>query len=137
MTFTAHQRNRDGHIVGQSERHVHRNRWLVEKVQFFAERAKLARRVRDDHTETRRTVKRHPELASTYLSLRGARLIAERRIANPEDREHFIALVREAMTASIHSGDPLPAIRMREQTKDPAPKSPPVRGGPRDNEPTR
>lgn len=137
VTFTAHQRNRDGHIVGQSERHVHRNRWLVEKVQFFAERAKLARRVRDDHTETRRTVKRHPELASTYLSLRGARLIAERRIANPEDREHFIALVREAMTASIHSGDPLPAIRMREQTKDPAPKSPPVRGGPRDNEPTR
>jgi hypothetical protein len=98
---------------------AHRHRWVVEKVQFFAERAKLARRVREAQTDSRSAMKGHPELMSTYLSLRGAEAVAERRIADPKDRERFLTLVREAMASSVKGGEPLPAVRIREQPKHP------------------
>jgi hypothetical protein len=97
---------------------MHRNRWVVEKIKFFAERAQLARRVRDVQEDARRTVRSRPELASTYLSLRGAEEIAERRIADPKDRERFLALVREAMASSVKNGQPLPTVRMRDRPLD-------------------
>jgi hypothetical protein len=97
---------------------THRNRWVVEKIKFFAERAQLARRVRDVQQDARRAVRSHPELASTYLSLRGAEEIAERRIADPKDRERFLALVREAMASSVKNGQPLPTVRMRDRPRD-------------------
>jgi hypothetical protein len=92
-----------------------RYRWVVEKVQFFAERAKLARRVRDAQMESRAAMKSHPELISTYLSLRSAQEVARRRIADPKDRERFLSLVREAMARSVKAGEPLPEVRIREQ----------------------
>jgi hypothetical protein len=119
-----------------AQRVVRRNRWIVENVQFFADRVQLARRVRDAQLDARRTVKDHPELVSTYLSLRGAEAIAERRIADPQDRERFLALVREAMAKSIINGEPLPAIRLRNRSKQHAEKAPHVRA-PRRDEPIR
>jgi hypothetical protein len=64
----------------------------------------------------RAATKSHPELVSTFLSLRGAQAIAERRIADRKDRERFLALVREAIAKSIHHGDPIPEIDLREPT---------------------
>ena len=79
-------------------------------------------------------MKSHPELASTYLSLRGAQEIAERRIADPKDRERFLTLVREAMAKSIKNGEPLPSVRLRERPQQPEHKIPsaplPKRDGP-------
>jgi hypothetical protein len=121
---------------GAGERVVRRNLWMIESAQFFAERAQLAHRVRDAHADARATAKSHPELVSTFLSLRGAEAIAERRIADPKDRERFLALVREAMTKSIKNGDPLPAIRLRERPKQPLQKPPPIRT-PKREDPTR
>ena len=109
-------RNADGQPV-ETQRLVKRNVWIVENAQFFAQRAQLARRVRDAHADARATAKDHPELVGTYLSLRGAQAIAERRIADPRDRERFLALVREAMAKSIHKGDPLPDVRLRDGPK--------------------
>jgi hypothetical protein len=117
VTITTSQRNGAGQVIAQREQEVFRNRWVVEKVQFFAERSQLARRVRDDQVEARRAVKAHPELMSTYLTLRGAQEIAQRRIADPKDREKFVALVREAMAGSIKRGDPLPVVRLRKKTE--------------------
>lgn len=105
----------------QAEQQAHRNRWVVEKAGFFAERARMARQVRDAQADARRAVKSQPELLSTYLSLRGAQEIAERRIANPADRERFVALVREAMANSIKKGEPLPDVRLRERVAAPVP----------------
>ena len=106
--------------ASQTEQQVHRNRWVVEKAGFFAERARLARQVRDAQADTRRAVQSQPELLSTFLTLRGARELAEKRIADPKDRERFVALVREAMASSIQKGEPLPAVRLREfETKQP------------------
>ena len=127
-TFTFNESN--------AQRVVRRNRWIVESVQFFVDRAQLARRVRDAQLDARRTVKDHPELVSTYLSLRGAEAIAERRIADPQDRARFLALVREAMAKSIKNGAPLPAIRLRDRAKQLEPKVPPPRT-PRRDEPAR
>jgi len=126
VTIVARERDSEGRVIRQSEQLAHRQRWVVEKVQFFAERAKLARRVRDVKADVRQTVRAHPELTSTFLSLRGAQEIANRRIADPKDRERFLALVREAMVGSIRSGEPLPVVRLRtaERTAPSAPTRP-------------
>jgi putative DNA primase/helicase len=137
VTITARQRDSAGRVVSQSEHYAHRNRWVVEKIAFFAERARMARRVRDAQADVRRTVRSQPELMSTYLSLRGAQEIAERRIADPRDRERFLTLVREAIAGSIKQGEPLPAVRIRER-QQPAVKNPSaLRARKRDDGPTR
>jgi hypothetical protein len=115
FTITEKRRDEAGRMV-EAPRQVKRYQWIVESPEFFAERAKLARRVRDAREEAHHAVKSHPELASTYLSLRGAQEIAERRIADPKDRERFVALVREAMGKSIKNGEPLPDMRLRDQS---------------------
>ena len=113
VTVMSRQRDVEGRVVSQEERHVHRTRWVVEKVQFFAERAKLARKVREDHTDVKATVQSHPELKSTFLSLRAAEELAAKKITNPADRERFLELVRGALAGSIQNGEPLPSAKLR------------------------
>lgn len=137
VTLTERKLDAQGRIVGQTERFAHRNRWVVEKAQFFAERAKLARRVRDEHADARKAVRLHPELASTFLSLRAAETLAAKRIADPKDRQRFLGLVREAMAGSIHKGAPLPAVRLRARYNSRGPDVPQPRVRKRDEEPTR
>jgi hypothetical protein len=135
VTITERTPGRDGRPAGETRRPAYRYRWMVEKAAFLAERAKLARRVTNEHLEGRRAVKARPELVSTYLSIRGAEDIAERRIKDPKDRERFLALVREAIGQSIKDGKPLPTVQIRNQTKAGSkPSSPKVA---RDDERTR
>lgn len=115
VTVTERQRNAQGQVVSQSEQLAHRNRWVVEKVQFFAERARLARRVRDEQLHAREIVREHPELKSTFLTLRAAQEFAARRIRDPQERERFVEGVKSAMMASIRSGEPLPEVRMTDR----------------------
>ena len=115
VTIVARERDADGRVVSQSEQLAHRNRWVLEKVQFFADRSRMAHRVRETQVDAKQTVKAHPELASTFLTLRGAQELAERRIADPKDRERFVALVREAIAGSIQKGQPLPTVSLRTE----------------------
>jgi hypothetical protein len=135
VTVTARQRGPDGRVVTQEAQHTHRTHWAVEKVQFFAERARLARRLRDEQLDVRESVRAHPELKSTFLSVRAAEEFAARRIADPKDRERFLALMREAMAASIQKGEPLPAVRLRDRSQ--AQERPVTPLSPRRDEPTR
>ncbi|MGH8254621.1 MAG: hypothetical protein ACRET0_00195 [Steroidobacteraceae bacterium] len=123
VTILARERDTEGRVISQSEQLAHRNRWILEKVQFFAERTLMAHRVREAQADAKQAVQKHPELASTFITLRGAQAIAERRIADPKDRERFLALVREAIAGSIQKGEPLPAVRLRDEpsTQRPAP----------------
>jgi hypothetical protein len=136
VTITHRRRDGEGRVVSQEERHAHRTRWVVEKVTFFAERARLARRLRDEQLDVRESVRAAPELKSTFLSVRAAEDFAAKRIANPQDRERFLELVKGAMAGSIHKGEPLPSVRLKEGVKRPelaaAPKPAPKR-----DEPTR
>ena len=115
VTITARRRDPSGRVIAEEAQLAHRTRWVLEKVQFFAERARLARRVRDEQLDVRKTVRANPELKSTFLSVRAAEEFATRRIADPKDRERFMALVREAVAGSIQKGEPLPAVRLRDR----------------------
>jgi hypothetical protein len=113
VTVTARQRDAEGRVIAQEEHHAHRTRWIVEKVTFFAERARLARRLRDEQADLREAVRERPELRSTFLSVRAAEEFAARRIADPRDRERFLELVRGAIASSIQRGEPLPSVSLR------------------------
>jgi hypothetical protein len=115
VTVTARQRDAHGRVVAQEERHAHRTRWVIEKVTFFAERARMARRLRDEQADVRASVRAHPELKSTFLTVRAAEEVAARRIANPEDRERFMELVRAAIAGSVHKGEPLPSVPLADR----------------------
>ncbi len=117
VTITTRQRDAAGHVVSQAERQAHRTRWVVEKVQFFAERARMARRLRDEQADVRETVRAHPELRSAFLSVRAAEEFASQRIANEADRAKFLDLVRGAIAGSIKQGEPLPSVRLRSEPK--------------------
>jgi hypothetical protein len=113
VTVTNRQRDAQGRVISQEEHHAHRTRWVVEKVTFFAERARLARRLRDEQADVRETVRERPELRSAFLSVRAAEEFAARRITDPKDRERFLELVKGAMANSIQKGEPLPAVSLR------------------------
>lgn len=91
-----------------------RNRWALETAEFFNRRAEAAVTVRDPQIPPRDAVKRHPELAGTYLNLRAAELAADTLRAT-EDRRRFVGLVREALASEIERGEPLQAVRLRER----------------------
>ena len=133
VTITARKRDTSGQIIAEEAQLAHRTRWVLEKVQFFAERARLARRVRDEQLDVREAVRAHPELKSTFLSVRAAEEFAAKRIADPKDRDRFMRLVREAVAGSIQKGEPLPAVRLRDRspsvTERKTPK-PPTRAEP-------
>jgi hypothetical protein len=113
VTVSAQERDSSGRTVRESRQITHRNQWLVESVSFFAERARLARRLRDEQRETSALVREHPELKSTFLTLRAAEEFAKRKIAREEDRVRFVGLVKEAIAGSMHRGEPLPEVRLR------------------------
>lgn len=96
------------------ERIVRRNRWMVEQVRFFADRARHARLARDHHNDVRAAIEARPELKSRFLSMRAAHEFAERQIPNPEDRKRFLEGVQSAISGSILKGMPLPNVRLRE-----------------------
>jgi hypothetical protein len=120
---------------GQAPQTRYRTDWEVEKASFFVERAHRARLIRDRQTDVRDTVRHHAELKSTFLSIRSAAEFAARRIANPQDRERFVSIVRQDRASSIGRGEPVPEVRMRERSKtdEPTP-TPPT---PQRDEPTR
>jgi hypothetical protein len=115
VTLLSRQRDADGSVVRQQEQLAHRTRWVVEKVTFFAERSRLARQVREDHIDVREAVRAHPELKSTFLSVRAAEEFAKQSIQNPKDRAKFLELVKGALAGSIQKGEPLPGVNLRKQ----------------------
>jgi len=113
VTIVDRRRDAEGNVLAQQEQHAHRTRWEVEKLKLFSERARRARLTRDEHLDMREAIRERPELRSTFLSLRAAEELAAKKITNPEDRERFLAMVREAIAASIQRGEPLPDINVR------------------------
>ena len=136
VTITTQKRDAEGRVLRQEEHQAHRTRWVVENVKFFAERARLARQLREEQLDVRESVRAHPELKSTFLSLRAAEAFADQRITDPKDRERFLELVRGAMAGSIQKGAPLPSVKLRDSR--PRSDTTPIKGVLRKREePTR
>jgi hypothetical protein len=123
VTVSAPQRDPEGRVVGKEEIATHRNRWIVERGDFLAERAAAAQTFRDAAIKASDGVKAHPELQGSYLQLQAAKLGAERDIRDPEDRERFVSSARAAIAAAIERGEPLEPVRLRERPiRTPAPE---------------
>jgi hypothetical protein len=115
-TVTVQERERDpqGKVVGQKPLAAHRNRWIVERQEFFAGRAAAARTLRDPSIDPKQAAMRHPELVGTYLQMQAAQ-IAARRFRDPQDQEKFVSRVRSALADAVARGEPLPPVRLKEK----------------------
>jgi hypothetical protein len=115
-SVTVQQAKRDttGKIVGQQPLDAHRNQWIIEREEFFQERAAAARTLRDPAIDPKQAARHHPELIGTYLQVHAAELAA-RRFRDPEDRERFVSRVRGALADAVARGEPLPPVRLREK----------------------
>jgi hypothetical protein len=100
VTVLDQQRDAEGNIVAQRKQQAHRNQWLVEKVSFFTERARLARQTRDRVLEERATTRSDPEIRERSATLQAAADFAAQRIQHPGDREKFMELSRTRLAAA-------------------------------------
>lgn len=102
-----------GRVIGENELGANRNAWIVEKRDFFRERAQASRVLRDSNVDRQAAVKQHPELLGTYLQLHAAELVAKT-LHNPEDQRRFVASVRTALADAVARGEPLATVPMKE-----------------------
>ena len=116
------ERDADGAVVREAPIETHRNHWILEKQEFFAERAAAAHIVRDARVDPKEAARRHPELVGTFLQMRAAELAAKR-FQDPQDRAMFVARVRAALADAIARGEPLTPVRLRD-------RPPPARSAP-------
>lgn len=123
VTVQRRERAADGRVIAEHEVGATRNRWVVEKREFFEARAAAAEVLRDPSVDRRKAVRQHPELVGTYLQLHAAQLAA-RRMRDPQDREKFVALVRGALADSVARGEPLQPVRLRDRAGRPPERRP-------------
>lgn len=116
VTLQAAKRDEDGNVIGNRPLTAHRNRWIVEQREFFAERAEAARVVRDPSIQPKAAVQQRPELAGTFLKIRASELAAKA-IRDPEDRLRFVATVRKALADEVERGEPLTPVRLKERAQ--------------------
>ncbi len=114
VTVQRKERDQDGKVIAEREVGTERNRWVIEKREFFKSRAAAAETLRDATVDRRQGAREHPELVGTYLQLRAAEL-ASKRIRDPEDQKKFVALVRKALADSVARGEPLQPVRVRDR----------------------
>lgn len=115
----------DGRVIGEKELGARRNAWIVEKRDFFRERAQVSRMLRDPSVDRQAAVKQHPELLGTYLQLHAAELAAKT-LHNPEDQRKFVASVRTALADAVARGEPLATVPLKEaaeQRREPRSRS--------------
>lgn len=126
VTVRKQERGAAGEVIDR-ELETHRNRWILERRDFFEGRAEVAQIVRDASLNPKEVARKHPELVGSLLQLHIARLAAQK--LHPEDRERFVATHRSGLAERIARGEPLPVVRLRERArKPPERESAPVRG---------
>ena len=109
------ERDADGKVIGEKDLATHRNQWILEKRAFFEARAEAARTLRDAAVDSKQGVKSHPELVGTYLQVHAAELAAQQ-FRDPQDQQRFVSQVRSALADAVARGEPLPPVRLREET---------------------
>ena len=130
MTFLLRERDDRGHVVNEWRTDTPRPHWIIEKREFFNERAAAAKALRDPRTQRHEAVRNHPELYGAYWALDGAVKTAARADLDPVSRQRFVDMVREALAFTTERGEPLP----KEIPKHAAPQAPRTN---RDDELTR
>ena len=111
LAVIVRERDREGQIRAVKRVDTPRSHWVIEKREFFDERAAAAAALRDPRTPRREAVRNHPELAGAYWALDAAGKVAQERIRDPASRERFVALVRETLAYATERGEALPTPR--------------------------
>jgi hypothetical protein len=125
VVVRSREHDAQGRVVSEKPLDTHRNRWIVEKREFFHARAAAAETIGNDRVRASDGVRQHPELTGTYLYLKSAEEFAKQKIRDPLDQKRFVATVRQALAQSVARGDPLAPVRLRElkaskRTSEPA-----------------
>ena len=111
MTVVLRERNLKGEVVTVNRVDTPRGHWVIERRDWFDERAAAAETLRDARISRREAIRNHPELLGAYWALDSAGKVANARIRNPESRERFVQLVREALAHAIERGEPIAKAR--------------------------
>ncbi len=115
VSVVTRKKDADGRITDERRYDAPRTHWVVERREFFDERAAAARALRDARVHPRQAIRDHPDLLGAYLTLDSAAKIAEQRIEHPQSRDRFLALIRETLAHATERGEPLPVVRLRER----------------------
>jgi len=86
MVVVMRERDAQGQVVVEKKLETPRGHWVIERREFFDERAVAAQALRDPRVSRREAVRNHPELVGAYWALDSAGKVAEARIANPESQ---------------------------------------------------
>jgi hypothetical protein len=114
VTVKADVFDETGRVVSQREVTKHRNSWLVEKREYFEERARRAEALRDERREKDEVARKHPELLGAVATVRLAELFAAQHISGGTDQMRFVELVRNAIARAVEQEIPLPTPKLRD-----------------------
>jgi hypothetical protein len=133
VTVKVPVKGEDGSVSGFEDVAAHRNTWLVETPAFFEARRAREGALRDPGQSRGDLARAHPELAAAIAWLHLAERLAQSRIADPDDQQRFVAMVREGLAQAVGRSEAIPAPKLRvvaqrprKEDKQPA-KSGPVR----------
>jgi putative DNA primase/helicase len=120
VTVRASKRGVDGREVGQEERRTHRNQWVLERMDFLEERARMAAIFQDPAVSSAEAIRRHPELDGSYVQLQMGHALAEERFKSKLHREQFVDHLRAYLAREIEQGRSLEPVPLRERRDRPA-----------------
>jgi hypothetical protein len=115
VSFVMRTQNARGEILSERRTETPRPHWVIERREFFDERAHQARMLRDSRLHPREAVREQPQLVGAYLLLDAARKVAVQQIKTPQGAERFLYLVRESLALLTERGESLPVAGARDQ----------------------
>jgi hypothetical protein len=113
VTVKVPVRGEDGAVSGFEDVAAHRNTWLVEAPAFFEARHAREAALRDPGQSRGDLARSHPELAAAIAWLHLAERLAQSRIADPDDQQRFVAMVREGLAQAVGRSEAIPAPKLR------------------------
>jgi putative DNA primase/helicase len=114
VVVKAQERDAEGKVVGERNLDAHRNRWIVEKSEFFKTLAAEAVPTRNEAAQQQNAGQAEAGSPDYSAHLRSAVLFAKERIRHPEDRQRFVVEVRNQLEQSAAKGESIPPIQRRE-----------------------
>ena len=114
VTVRDTERDAEGKVVGQKPLGTHRNRWIVEKREFFAERAAAARTLLDPGIDPKQAARRHRnswEPIFRCMPRKSPRATCE----TPKIGRDFWSPGRTTLADAVARGEPLPPVRLKEK----------------------
>jgi Large polyvalent protein-associated domain 7 len=116
VTVKVPVRNQDGQVVSEKSLNTHRNAWVVEKPEYFDERAEKAAAFRNGDRAKQELVAQYPDLTNAIATMRLGELFAEKLIERPEDRRRVVNSLRETLADALERGETIQAPKIKEAT---------------------